>query len=193
MFNLREAVSKRADFTWRSSDTQFRLRQFSPASLAVINIYLWWHCTLSGDVLSVPSSTKTPRGQGVGTSYKTTTRAPARGLFVKFPTHVPIVEAVTQPFPASNSTHCRKLEGLHFVTRLRVTDTVLTEVPTVVKSAQQDPIYLDLKSLAPSPISLDRLSKALANYGHRTDADIIVNGFSNGFNLHFTGPRQQEI
>ena len=69
MFNIREAVSKRADFTWRSSDTQFRLRQFSPASLAVINIYLWWHCTLSGDVLSEPSSTKTPRGQGVGTSY----------------------------------------------------------------------------------------------------------------------------
>jgi len=63
-------------------------------------------------------------------------------------------------------------------------------VPTVVKSAQQDPINSDLKSLAPSPINLSHLSKALANYENRADAEIILNGFSYGFNLHYTGPRQ---
>ncbi|KAH3887832.1 hypothetical protein DPMN_011854 [Dreissena polymorpha] len=109
MFNIWEAASKRVGFAWRSYDVQFRLRQeVSAASLAVINTDLWWHYTLSGNVLSVPSRTETPKGQGVGTSYPCLDYnwAPALGLFVDFPIHVPIVVAVTQRLPASKNKHC---------------------------------------------------------------------------------------
>ena len=120
----------------------------------------------------------------------TTKRAPALGLLVDSPILVHIVEAVTQPLPASKSKLCHQLEGIHFDSLPQVTDPGSYVVPTVVKSAQQDPINSDLKSLAPSPINLSHLSKALANYENRADAEIILNGFSYGFNLHYTGPRQ---
>ncbi|KAH3844364.1 hypothetical protein DPMN_086622 [Dreissena polymorpha] len=62
MYNIREAASKRAGFAWRSYDIQLR-QEVSPASLAEINTDLWWRCTLSGDGVSAPSCTETPRGK----------------------------------------------------------------------------------------------------------------------------------
>ncbi|KAH3850638.1 hypothetical protein DPMN_093062 [Dreissena polymorpha] len=50
-----EDASKRACFAWRSYDVRFPLQQeVSFASWAVINTELWWRCTLSGNVLSLP-------------------------------------------------------------------------------------------------------------------------------------------
>ena len=102
----------------------------------------------------------------------------------------PLRGAVTQPLPTSKSKHFHQLEGIHFDSLPQVTDPGSYEVPTVVKSAQQDPISSDLKSLAHSPINLSHLSKALANYENRAYAEILLNAFSYGFNLHFTGPLQ---
>ncbi|KAH3824061.1 hypothetical protein DPMN_125889 [Dreissena polymorpha] len=82
-----------------------------------------------------------------------TIRAPALGLLVDSPIHVPIAGAVTQPLPASKSKHCHQLEGIHFDSLPKVSDPGSYEVPTVVKSAQQDSINSDLKSLAPLQIN----------------------------------------
>ena len=54
--------------------------------------------------------------------------------------------------------------------------------------AGQDPINLDISSLASSPINLLALQRELDMYDS-PDRDCILDGFTNGFSLHYTGPR----
>lgn len=54
---------------------------------------------------------------------------------------------------------------------------------------QQSPKNLNLTSIAPSPVNLKNLSTALLSYDSQ-DAMILLNGFTNGFSLCYSGPRQ---
>lgn len=51
---------------------------------------------------------------------------------------------------------------------------------------------LDLRSLAPSPINLTNLTVALSSYNN-DEAEFLLDGFTNGFSLNYTGPRQPRV
>ncbi|KAH3840935.1 hypothetical protein DPMN_114394 [Dreissena polymorpha] len=83
-------------------------------------------------------------------------------------------------------THWPPQEARPFVFPVLGTGLALTEGPVVAYPVKQDPCNFDLSSIAPTPVNFTSLSRALAAYENRVDADIILDGFASGFKLHYS-------
>jgi hypothetical protein len=47
----------------------------------------------------------------------------------------------------------------------------------------------DIRSLGYSPINVNRLALNLKNYPNQVDANMLLDGFTNGLKLYYHGPR----
>ncbi|KAH3785215.1 hypothetical protein DPMN_163300 [Dreissena polymorpha] len=188
MFNIREP-NKQIGLAWRTYDVQFRLRQeVSPAPWALINTDLWWRCSLSRD--NVPSSSETVRGR-TGNSYPCIdfNKGSCAWPVCRFAHVCSRCGAYHQPHHASAEIHWPHQEARPFFFPVQGTGLALTEGPVMANPVKQDPCNFDLSSIAPTPVNFTSLSRAFAAYENRVDADIILDGFANGFKLHYSGPR----
>lgn len=72
------------------------------------------------------------------------------------------------------------------------TEQVATSVNTASKQTAASSLHSNLTTLAPTPIKLEPLKKYLKIYPH-PDANVLMDGFEQGFSLDFSGPQLSYI